>query len=145
MVDLVVLLRFKPQAQLQLRQILRCFPKDSQSINQTMQNPLREEPIAISIETKVPFSGEASADLQLAIWSGAGLLRTRGLLETLDQAKEQIPTLPMLSLHGHDLYLSAIQDRADHNVRLRKSAPSCYHYVTDICTESLWEITDRLY
>jgi len=127
MVDLAILLRLDPFAQTRLRNILQCSPKDSQSVNQTMQNPLREEPIAINIETKVPFSGEATADLQLAIWSGAGLLRIRGLLEMLEHAQEQIPTLPMLSLHGHDLHLSAIQERTDLNVRL--ASPLLYVYL----------------
>jgi hypothetical protein len=83
-----------------------------------MHGPLREQPIGINFETKPPFTGGDTADVQLAIWSGAGLLRLRQLLQQNGREEETIPTMPALSFHGHVLNLSGIQERDDHNVYL---------------------------
>ncbi len=115
MVDYAIYLRSGPLME-RIRRVLQELPKSSQSINQTMHGPLREQPIGINFETKPPFTGGDTADVQIAIWSGAGLLRLRQLLQQNRRGEERVPTMPALSFHGHDLNLSGIQEREDHNV-----------------------------
>lgn len=109
LVDLAVYL--KPTAQMQER-ILRTLAnldKTSQSINQTSSASLRLNPISLSIETKLPFTGGEVANVQLAIWAGAGLSRLARLLKQQGKDGNETPTLPVLTFYGHDLFLSAIK------------------------------------
>ncbi|KAJ9634226.1 hypothetical protein H2199_009056 [Coniosporium tulheliwenetii] len=73
--------------------------KESQSINQTMYDSLRQRPIAISIETKTPNAPEEQAGVQLGVWVAAHFTRLRGLVDT------QMPTLPLLFVTGHDWHI----------------------------------------
>lgn len=114
MVDYAIYLQSSPLIE-HIRGVLQELPEHSQSLNQTMHGALRYRPIAININTKAPFTGGTAA-VQNAIWSGAGLLRLRQLLQQNGRQEERIPTMPVLSFHGHDLNLSGIQERDGHNV-----------------------------
>ena len=116
MVDLAIYIQPDVKVKRDIRNTLRSELKEAQSVNQTMYGPLRMCPIAISIETKLPFSGGETADIQLATWAGAGLTRLRQMLPP----DEKIPTIPTLSAHGHDLHLVAFQEQADCNVMYGK-------------------------
>lgn len=74
-----------------------------------MHAPLRMSPIAISVETKLPFSGGEIVDVQLATWAGAGLTKLGQLLPP-DKA---IPIIPTLAAHGFELHLMALQEEGD--------------------------------
>lgn len=76
-----------------------------------MRAPLRICPIAISGETKPLFSGGDTADVQLAIWVGAGLTKLHQLLPP-DQTISKIPTL---AAHRHELHLLNLQEKGDEN------------------------------
>ena len=112
MVDFAFFIRPDKDMEKNIRCTLRGELKEAQSVNQTMHAPLRMRPIVISVETKLPFSGGETADVQSAIWTGAGFTRTRQILPET----EEIPTMPTLLAYGHDLYLVAFQEQADSNV-----------------------------
>lgn len=98
--------------------ILLVQDKDLQSINQTAYPPLCLRPIVLSVETKPPFTGGEDSDVQLAVWVAAGLRRTRLLLHESGNGTEPIPTMPMLSIHGHDMHLSAFREQEANNVSI---------------------------
>ena len=116
MVDYAVCMQPDAQLETDLQARLRSLAPRIQSINQTVYAPLRAKPIVISIETKLPHSGGAKADVQLATWSGAGLRRTRELLDLRGGSRHQIPTIPTLSIHGHDLHMQAFKEQGSDNV-----------------------------
>jgi len=130
LVDFAVYLRSEASEEERILQVIAKFPSDAQSINQTQYAPLRQRPIAISIETKPPFTGGETADVQLSIWAGAGLMKLTQLLE-LQGKDSEIPALPVLTFHGHDLYLSVIKGEGRNNV-----CPSYYASV-DEATDAL--------
>lgn len=101
----------RPDALKDIRNTLHSDMQEAQSVNQTMFELLRTCPIVLSIETKLPFSEGETADVQLATWTGAGLTRLRQMLSP----SEPIPTIPTLSMYGHDLYLMAFQEQLDAN------------------------------
>ena len=112
MVDFAIYIKPDKEMKNSIRYTLRGNLKESQSVNQTMHGPLRMCPIAISVETKLPFSGGDTADIQSATWMGAGLARIRQMLPESDD----IPTMPALLAHGHQLHLVAFQEQVDSNV-----------------------------
>lgn len=63
--------------------------------------------IAISDDTKILITGGETAEVQLAIWTGAGLTRLRQKLANNKLEAVSIPTHPTLSAHGHNVYLAA--------------------------------------
>lgn len=112
MVDFAIFIWPDEDTEESIRNTLLGELKEAQSVNQTMHAPLRMCPIVISVETELPFSGGETADVQSAIWTGAGLTRTRQMLPET----EEIPTMPTLLAHGHDLHLIAFQEQAGSNV-----------------------------
>ena len=83
-----------------------------------MDEGLTSKPIAINIEVKPPYSG-AEADVQLAIWTGAGIARLRQILNYRPGGQhKEIPILPVLAIRGHDFYMHVMQEKADCNVSL---------------------------
>ncbi len=116
MVDFCVYLQPNTQMRSQILKSLAKLPSECQTLNQTKTSELRICPIAINIETKVPFSGEETADVQLAVWTGAGLMKTRQLLTANNRAKTQIPTVPVVQMHGHDVHLLVFEEQEDKNV-----------------------------
>lgn len=118
MVDYAIYLQPDAQMGKAINKILLTLGKEAQSVNQTMYPPIRQRPIAVSVETKVPFTGGATADVQLATWTGAGLTRIRQMLQANANDAETIPTIPALSAHGHDLHMQAFKEEKDGNVRV---------------------------
>lgn len=116
MVDFCVYLQPNTQMRSQIFKSLAKLPSECQTLNQTKTSELRICPIAINIETKVPFSGGETADVQLAVWTGAGLMKTRQLLTANNRAKTQIPTVPVVQMHGHDVHLLVFEEQEDKNV-----------------------------
>lgn len=77
-VDYAIYLQSDPLIE-NIRDLIQELPQNSQFLNQTMQAPLRYEPIAINIDTKGSFVHDIT-DVHNIIWSGAGLCRLRQLL-----------------------------------------------------------------
>ncbi|KAL8296269.1 hypothetical protein RB600_001650 [Gaeumannomyces tritici] len=85
--------------------VVGCETHKSQSINQTLYDPLCSSPIGVSIETKVN-ADPSEATLQLGIWTAAWHRRMRDLGYT-----DQLITLPLVLCHGHDWSLYLACDR----------------------------------
>ena len=128
MVDLAIYMKPDSVALQHIRNSLNHGPQDSISVNQTDFRPLRTRPIILNIETKLPFTGGETAGVQLATWVGAGLSRLRQMLPP----DEPIPTLPMLSWHGHDLTFMGIQDQGEESVIYGKLPLGSSHTVLGV-------------
>lgn len=80
------------------------------SINHTAQEHMRYQPIAVSIETKLPGESKREADKQLLVWVSGHFTRLRQLLST--KQSQTIPALPLLLVQGHDwkLYMAKVSE-----------------------------------
>lgn len=116
MVDFAIYIKPNENVEDDIVKTLCTGMKEAQSVNQTMYAPLRMCPIVLSIETKLPWSGGETADVQLATWAGAGLARIRQMLPP----SEPIPTIPTLSVHGHHMELAVFQAQANKNIMYGK-------------------------
>ena len=123
MVDYAVCLVPPQRIEERINTTIAKFPKDAQSVNQTLYEPLRHKPIAFNIETKKPFTGGQDADVQLSVWAGAGLLKMGQLMDKQNRHRVEIPTTPVLTLHGYDLYMSVLKREDTCNVRSPCSSP----------------------
>jgi hypothetical protein len=92
--------------------LLRSQPYALQTINQTMQGPVRYLPIAISIETNTPGESEEDAMIQLAMWAAAHFNRLR----MLSRENTVSLTLPLLYVRGAEWFLRFACDRDRHTV-----------------------------
>lgn len=117
MVDFAIsLLPVDGNIQKRIRHTLSIEGLETESLNQTHHQQIRDYPIAINMETKIPFSGGEKSDIQLATWIGAGFRRLQRLLDSNPQPTADIPVMPALSMHGHDMYLSFFKMGVDENV-----------------------------
>lgn len=123
MVDYAIYLHPSESMERKIQHTLRGQAPGTQSVNQTMSSSLRRRPIAINLETKVPFSGGETADVQLAIWMSAGITRLRQMLSECGNQGEDVPAMPALSMHGHDLHLSVFKALQHQNVSLISGRP----------------------
>ncbi|KAI0195450.1 hypothetical protein F4808DRAFT_329889 [Astrocystis sublimbata] len=81
-------------------------------VNQTVYQPIRNSPIAVSIETKGPKpSGDSF--YQLSIWVTAWHIRLYHLRAHLNHFPPLV-TLPMIEINGHDWELWFACDRQTH-------------------------------
>ncbi|RSL71283.1 hypothetical protein CEP53_001562 [Fusarium sp. AF-6] len=85
---------------------------DSNSINHTSYQPIRDRPIAISIETKTLEGSSQEAKAQLSIWASAHLKRLRSLAgKSSTKTTHAVGiTLPVLSTSGGDWTLLFVKD-----------------------------------
>lgn len=130
MVDFCIFLNPSPPLRTAIHQHLSLYTAVAQSVNQTMVASLRQKPIVINWESKRPYTGGESSDIQLSIWLGAQLARLREMLdlvaETNDKGKgkvnkgkairEKNVLLPALSAHGHDVDLLVFEEQESENV-----------------------------
>jgi hypothetical protein len=91
-----------------IRLLLQSQPVDLQTINQTMYNPLRCQPIAISVETGTPNTPEQDAIVRLGIWVAAHFNRLR----ILSHEDPVSLTLPLLYISGTQWFLLFACDSA---------------------------------
>ena len=127
MVDFAFVLQPTAAEAKAIRNILTDEAPNLDTISQTFYSPLRISPVLLNIETKLPSTGGEQAGVQLAVWSTAGLARTRLLLDKRGREKVRIPTMPMLAMHGNDLSVSFLRERKDdevENVRTANVPPS---------------------
>ncbi|KAL6362264.1 hypothetical protein LRP88_04342 [Fusarium phalaenopsidis] len=85
---------------------------DSNSINHRSYQPIRDRPIAISIETKTLEGSSQEAKAQLSIWASAHLKRLRSLAgkSSANTSHAVGITLPALSITGGDWTLLFVKD-----------------------------------
>lgn len=88
------------------------LPYSLRTINQTSYDPVRFQPIAISIETKTPNAPEGDAMIQLGMWVAAHFKRIR----MFSHGELVTPTLPLLYVSGAQWSLLFAIDRGKHIV-----------------------------
>ncbi|KAL3587998.1 hypothetical protein FPOAC2_13897 [Fusarium poae] len=93
-----------------IQEILLPLPENQRSINQSTYGPVRFDPIAVSIETKIANGGAEEARLQLGVWVAAWHQRIRALMRP-DQV---IVTLPLILVLEHKWQLLFACDRGSH-------------------------------
>ncbi|KAF5023368.1 hypothetical protein F66182_4571 [Fusarium sp. NRRL 66182] len=109
---------------------------DNHSINHTSTNPLRSQPIAVSIETKIPDGSIEEAKAQLSVWVTSHLKRLRTLSGTSQSHIKVNPSLPVIQVNGSMWTLFFLKD-GDEMVELietisigdTKSIVGCYQVV----------------
>jgi hypothetical protein len=104
-----------------IRLLLQSQPDDLETINQTMYDPVRCQPIAISIETKTPDGSEQDAMVQLGVWVAAHFNRLR----MLSHEDPVSLTLPLLYVSGAEWFLLFASDSAEQVV--------CYFLICLAC------------
>lgn len=85
-------------------------------LNQTDYRPIMYDPLAISIETKLPDEGGSEARAQLLTWAEAQLRQLRILLQQAGHPNWQdlpIPPLPLLFVQGCDWTVWCFEDRGE--------------------------------
>ena len=120
MVDFAIVMVPDEALEDKIRMSLKNLPKESQSVNQTNHTPIRMTPIILNFETKPPWTGGETADVQLGTWGDAGFTKLGQMLEANNCSKEPIPTIPMVSFYGHEARLSAFQHGDRKNFLLGK-------------------------
>ena len=118
MVDFAIALEPDSDMMKRIRKTFASLPPEERYLNQTHHLPVQHRPIIVNVETKIPFTGGQKADLQLAGWQDAGETKLKQLLESNSNGRAQIPTMPMVSFHGHDAYISAWHIRDEGRVML---------------------------
>jgi hypothetical protein len=91
-----------------IRLLLQSQPVNLETINQTMYDPVRCQPIAISIETKTPNTPEQDAMIHLGVWVAAHFNRLR----MLSHEDPVSLTLPLLYVSGAYWFLLFACDSA---------------------------------
>ena len=97
----------------------RCLAQAGIQLNQTTYEGIRFNPIAVSVETKLPGEGGSDAKLQLATWSCSQIAKLRELLALAGNEECSMPPLPLIIIQGHDWHFLCLEDRRDCAVRRR--------------------------
>ena len=114
-VDYALVIKPNKALEKRIKNTLKDLPKISQSVNQTNHPPVRWTPIILNIETKLPWTGGETADIQHSVWGGAGITKLDQMLATNRSSKQQIPTIPVVTFYGHCLMLSALRKGDEEN------------------------------
>lgn len=93
-------------------------------LNHTDYSGVRYRPIAVSIETKAAYAGDAEATLQLSTWAKAQMLYLRQLLYKAGKSSAQIITLPLVLVVGHEWRVYFIEDRGESAVSFPRTIAS---------------------
>lgn len=110
MIDWGVRVRPPPATFSRIQALVDELPDNQSSVNQTIYGPVRYEPIAISIESKIAIGALEEARLQLGVWVAAWHRRMSALLPA---NQEPIITLPLILIMEHEWYLLFACDRGD--------------------------------
>ncbi|KAL8747818.1 MAG: hypothetical protein Q9190_000362 [Brigantiaea leucoxantha] len=149
MADFCVFLNPSPPLHTMIHKHLSLYTAAAQSVNQTMVASIRQKPIAINWESKRPYTGGETSDVQLSIWLGAQLARIREMLDLVtdkgdkDKGKtnkgkinrDKNVLLPALSAHGNDVDLLVFEEQESQNVlygRLRLGSFSTVYGIYQI-------------
>ncbi|KAM6514438.1 hypothetical protein FALCPG4_015575 [Fusarium falciforme] len=110
MIDWGIRVRPPPSTFSRIQALVDELPDNQSSVNQTVYGPVRYEPIAISIESKIAIGALEEARLQLGVWVAAWHRRMSALLPA---NQEPIITLPLILIMEHEWYLLFACDRRD--------------------------------
>ncbi|USW59736.1 hypothetical protein Slin15195_G130550 [Septoria linicola] len=93
--------------------VKRHLAQQNLQLNQSDYGPVKYNPIAISIETKLPGEGGLDARAQVSTWAEAQIRRLRILLQQAGHPQWQdlpIPPLPLLFVQGSDWTFWCFED-----------------------------------
>ncbi len=121
-VDFVLTLEPDADFMRRIKKTLLLQTRERQNLNQTTCEDVRNLPIFLNIETKIPNSGGEKADVQLSTWGYAGFTKMHQLLGANGHPTDAIPAVPMVSAHGHDWHLAALQERGEENLLMGRLA-----------------------
>jgi hypothetical protein len=84
----------------------RLYQGGVRHLNQTNYGPVRYNPIALSIETKLPGESGTTALLQLSTWASSQIRQLRNIIRWVGiDGNPTIPPLPLLLIQGHAWFL----------------------------------------
>lgn len=109
MIDWGITVRPSSSTSQQISKVLDGLPNNQRSINQTIYGPVRNDPIAVSIETKIAIGAIEDARCQLGLWVAAWHQR----LSALRSSDEQIITLPLILVMEHEWKLMFACDQGN--------------------------------
>lgn len=122
MIDFAIYVEEAPELIDGMKTMAARHPSITPSFNQTFDPPLRTTPIAVSIETKKPGIEWDTAIVQVGIWAAAQFTKLEQLLEdsghTIDNARLNIPFLPLFVVQGHDWSFLAATREPDGQMRI---------------------------
>lgn len=106
-----------------IQQALISLPDNQRCINQTVYGPVRKDPIAMVIETKIAAGDLEEARLQLGIWVASWHQRIKMLIGTSSTraATAPIVTLPLIIVMEHKWRLLFACDRQDRIVSISRA------------------------
>lgn len=120
---------------------------DPQSINHSSTVPLRYQPIAVSIETKVQAGSTEEGKAQLSVWATSHLKRLRLLSVTSSKHITLDTTLPLVQVNGGVWTLLFLRDgEAMHLIETvtigdTKTVLGCYQVVAFLRHLGHWALT----
>ncbi|KAI5455751.1 hypothetical protein BGZ63DRAFT_325613, partial [Mariannaea sp. PMI_226] len=143
MVDFCITLNGKSMAKAVWKRLETA--SDNHSINHSSTSPLREHPIAISIETKAPGGSRDEAKAQLSVWVTSHLKRLRTLSGPSKNLNTVAIALPVVEVHGGEWSLLFLRD-GDEDIQLiqtvkigdTKSIVGCYQVVAFLRHLGFW-------
>ncbi|KAF6527977.1 hypothetical protein HZS61_008279 [Fusarium oxysporum f. sp. conglutinans] len=109
MIDWGITMRPSEYTAEHISEVLDSLPHNKRSINQTIYGPVRNDPIAVSIETKIASGLIEEARGQLGLWVAAWHQRMRALRIS----DEQIITLPLILVMEHQWKLMFACDQGN--------------------------------
>jgi len=72
------------------------------SINHTYHAPLRSQPIAVNIETKLTGTGWDVANVQVGVWVAAQFTRIEQLMLAANGDSTNLSAIPIIIIQGHN-------------------------------------------
>ncbi|KAF4472843.1 exostosin 3 [Fusarium albosuccineum] len=109
MIDWGITIRPSGSTAQHISKVLDTLPHHKRSINQTIYGPVRDDPIAVSIETKIASGLIEEARGQLGLWVAAWHQR----MTALRTSDEQIITLPLILVMEHEWKLMFACDQGN--------------------------------
>ncbi|KAI5455719.1 hypothetical protein BGZ63DRAFT_409647 [Mariannaea sp. PMI_226] len=111
MINWSIRVRPSPDTSEQIRKVLSGLPDNECSINQTTYGPVRFDPIAVSIETKIAIGAIEEARMRLGLCVAAWHKRVSALSHSARNG--YIITLPLILVIEHEWHLLLAFDRGD--------------------------------
>ncbi|CVL08888.1 uncharacterized protein FMAN_14119 [Fusarium mangiferae] len=130
-----------------ISKIVDNLPHNKRSINQTIYGPVKNHPIAVSIEVKLASGSLEEARGQLGLWIAAWHRR----MSLLGKSEEEIITVPLVMVMEHEWKLMFAVDRGDaidivEDIRMgdTRDLPGLYRIIAVLRELAIWMETDYL-
>ncbi|TVY60590.1 hypothetical protein Focb16_v003160 [Fusarium oxysporum f. sp. cubense] len=130
-----------------ISKIIDSVPHNKRSINQTIYGPVKDNPIAVSIEIKIASGSLEEARTQLGLWIAAWHRR----MGFLRKSEESIITVPLVMVMEHEWKLMFAVDRGDaidivEDMRMgdTRDLPGLYRIIAISRELAIWMETEYL-